>query len=215
MKNLPQPVRFLILVLGIPLLAYFPIRYWFSHARKLPVYRTLDAAMLAPPAPDASGQAAVLLNQDGHAFSLDSLKGRISVVEFFFSSCISQCPKMNRAMKTLSETFALDPKVQLLSFTVDPEHDTPARLKSYAELMGFVSPRWYFITGTKAWIYRLARQAFGIVALDAPAASNDFIHSPQWTLLDARGRIRGYYSGVSSNDHHQIVLDIQKLEHEN
>lgn len=215
MKTSNQSLRFLLVVLILPLAAYFPLRYWFSHARRLPVYRSLTAAMLASPAPDSAGGTPVLLNQYGQTFSLDSLKGRISVVEFFFSSCISQCPKMNRGMKELSGKFALDPGVQLLSFSVDPEHDTPRRLRSYSEQMGFVGPRWYFITGTKSWIYRLARQAFGIVALDAPPASYDFIHSPQWTLVDALGRIRGYYSGVSKNDQDQIVLDIQKLEHEN
>lgn len=103
----------------------------------------------------------------------------------------------------------------LVSFTVDPQRDSIQQLKSYATRMGLNTNHWDLLTGDKKEIYRLARKSFLVVAADGDGGADDFIHSDKLVLIDRRLQIRGFYDGTENEDIKQLLIDINKLKHEN
>lgn len=154
------------------------------------------------------------VSQDGGTFSSEILNGRITVVNFFFTSCPSVCPRMMRNLQSVFELYRNDPQVMFVSLTVDPKRDDPARLKRYAESLNADTGQWRFLTGEKKEIYRLARNAFFISAADGDGGDLDFIHSENLILLDRTGRIRGYYNGLDETAMDDLSRDIVKLKKE-
>lgn len=152
----------------------------------------------------------------GEPIRLDDLRGMVWVANFFFTTCRSICPIMQENVAT--EVYAAlkdNPQVRLVSFTVDPEHDTPQVLAEYARAKGAAPDRWTFVTGAKKDIYHLARKGFKLAAEDTPeyiqGTKHDFIHSEKLVLVDRQGRIRGYYSGLDLEQVRQVVRDVQQL----
>lgn len=147
--------------------------------------------------------------------TLDDLRGRVWIANFFFTTCRSICPIMQDNMVEVQKAFAGNPAVQIVSFTVDPERDTVLVLREYASRKGAIPGKWLFVTGEKKALYRLARQGFKLAADDMPeelqGTRHDFIHSEKFVLVDAQGRIRGYYSGLDMEQVRQLVEDAQKL----
>lgn len=151
-------------------------------------------------------------NQEGRWVSPGEWKNKVVVVNFFFTHCPTICPKMTNNLKTVSAVYKDDPQVQINSFSVDPERDSVATLKKYAERYNVDAGNWNLVTGDKIEIYRLARKSFSIVATDGDGGPNDFIHSDKLVLLDKAGQIRGYYDGTSETEVKQLINDIKKLE---
>lgn len=151
----------------------------------------------------------------GRPISLNDLQGKVWVTNFFFTTCRSICPVMQENMVEVQKAFAGNPNLQIVSFTVDPEHDTPEVLRAYAQRSGAVPGQWTFVTGEKKAIYRLARQGFKLAAEDVPeeiqGTRHDFIHSEKFVLVDARGRIRGYYSGLDMEQVRRLIEDARRL----
>jgi protein SCO1 len=137
--------------------------------------------------------------------------GKITVVNFFFTSCPVICTKMMNNMKLVHDRFADDAAIKFVSVTVDPERDNHERLQWYIKKMQIDDEGWQLITGNKSKTYLLARNDFKLVAADANANS-DFIHSDKLVLLDASGNIRGYYSGLEKSAIDQLIIDIKKLK---
>jgi protein SCO1 len=137
--------------------------------------------------------------------------GKLTVVNFFFTSCPVICTKMMKNMKIVHDLFANDADISFVSVTVDPERDNHERLQWYINKMQIDDKGWQLITGNKSDIYVLARNEFKLVAADANANS-DFIHSDKLVLLDASGNIRGYYSGLEKSAIDQLIIDIKKLK---
>jgi len=147
-----------------------------------------------------------LQNQLGNPVSLDQLKGRVIVADFFFTHCPGICPTLTRNMKRLQDAIKLrdDTKradtsfVQFLSFTVDPERDSSAALKKYADKYGANPDMWWFLTGPKKKIYDFAIDELKLGISDGEGVDSNFIHTQKMVLLDKDRVVRGYYDGLDS-----------------
>lgn len=140
-----------------------------------------------------------LVDQDGKPFSLESMRGEVWVAGFIFTSCPSVCPKISRSMVELQEKFAtFDIDARMVTFSVDPETDTPEVLSRYASTIGADTSRWSFVTGDRAAMEKLVVGGFKL-AMDEPkpvgeTSMYDIAHSTKLVLIDADGGIRGFYS---------------------
>ena len=148
------------------------------------------------------------VNQDGNTISNTNFAGKVYLVEFFFSSCPTICPKMNKNLVDIQNTFPDRPDFGIASFTINPEYDTQAVLKTYAENYGVTNPNWHFMTGDKDAIYNLANTGFNLYAAQVEGADGGFEHSGNFALIDEEGYIRSrtdafgnpkiYYKGIIS-----------------
>jgi protein SCO1 len=129
-----------------------------------------------------------LINQNGRTVKLSDLKGQVWVADFFFSHCKGACPMMAKNMAELQHLLS-GSGLRLVSITVDPERDTPERLKEYAELTGAKEESWLFLTGDKAKIIDLSVKGFRLSA----SPDDPTTHSQRLVLVDREGHIRGYY----------------------
>jgi protein SCO1 len=162
-----------------------------------------------------------LLNQDSNPVSEKIFKGKIHVANFFFTTCGTICPKMSSEMMRVQHAFEKDTNVVIVSYTVDPEHDTPLVLKEYASQHNAIKNKWFFLTGDKKTIYDLARNSYYLVAGEGDGGQEDFIHSEMFTLIDREGRIRGgkdkrgnmlTYDGTNILDVNRLIEDIAVLK---
>ncbi len=140
-----------------------------------------------------------LQDQDGRPFTLASMRGKVWVAGFFFTTCPSICPKISRAMLELQQRYARNGMdIELVSFTVDPENDTPEVLKRYAENLGADLSRWHFVTGDRAAMEALVVGGFKTAIDKQPLGPSidmyDIAHSEKLVLLDATGGVRGFYA---------------------
>ena len=137
-----------------------------------------------------------LTERNGSSINLDHLRGKIWIADFIYTTCMDTCPLQTAMMAKLQQEYAGKPDVQLVSFTVDPERDTPQALARYADKHQADRSRWYFLTGQRDRIIRLIQQGFHLAVAAAPVESdqNGMIpHSPRFVLVDKEARIRGYY----------------------
>jgi len=157
-------------------------------------------------------------NQYGEWVSEKNMDGKISVVEYFFTTCKSICPIMNKQMQRVQNKFRYDKQVRIFSFTVDPDTDTVEQMYQYARKHGAKKGQWFFLTGKKEDLYSLARKSFFVLkpaeAQNLGDAGGDFIHTNNFVLVDSKRRIRGYYDGTNSKEVDQLMDDIKKLKKE-
>ncbi len=128
--------------------------------------------------------------------------GKISVVDFIFTSCAGICPMMSGRMAWLQEELRDHPDIQFVSFSVDPLTDTPDVLTEYGKRYGAIPGRWTFLTGDRDQIYTLTKNGFRL-GLEAEG-ENAIIHSPKFVLVDRKGSIRGYYDSDSTDTMDQL-----------
>jgi protein SCO1 len=162
-----------------------------------------------------------LTNQDNIKISNDFYKGKVYVLEFFFATCPSICPKMNANMVTLQDKFFGNPNFGIVSITIDPAHDTPTVLKEHAKMLGVKSSNWNFLTGDKDYIYNLSNKGFNIYVGENAKVNGGFEHSGLFALIDKNGVIRCrkddfgnpilYYDGLDKKGIREIQQDIQAL----
>lgn len=141
--------------------------------------------------------AYALVDHRGEPFVPETLRGKVWVAGFVFTNCPSTCPAVTRAMGSLRDRFdRMDIDIEMVSFTVDPERDTPQVLAAYADQVGATSERWRFVTGAPADVQRLVRQGFKLGLDPQPNADGsmfDIAHSTQLALVDTEGGVRGFY----------------------
>jgi cytochrome oxidase Cu insertion factor (SCO1/SenC/PrrC family) len=181
-----------------------------EHRESLPVYAQVAEFSLT--------------NQNGAAVSLGDLRGRPWVADIIFTHCAGPCPRMTRQMKELQEALPKDSPTRLVTLTTDPDNDTTAVLKTYAERNGADTNRWMFLTGTKLQIASLATGSLKLSAvekkLDERASPDDlWVHSTIFVIVDKRAQLRGVYqTGGEDVDwavEKQKILDAAKqLERE-
>ena len=162
-----------------------------------------------------------LTNQDNIKVSNETYKGKVYVLEFFFTTCPSICPKMNLSMLEIEKTFFGNPNFGIVSITIDPSHDTPQVLKDHAKLLGVKSSNWNFLTGDKATIMDLSNKGFNLYAGENEKVSGGFEHSGLFALIDKDGNIRCrkdefgnpniYYDGLDKKGVRDIQEDIKIL----
>jgi protein SCO1/2 len=152
-----------------------------------------------------------LVNRDGRQIGSAELAGKPFIADFVFTSCPGVCPVLSKRLGELARELPLE-QVNLVSFTVDPENDTPAALAAYAEKLA-APPQWYFLTGEKAALYALIRGGFQLVVDDSKqaAASDPILHSNRFVLVDGDGQIRGYYNAFEPAEVDQLRLDLRRL----
>src|SRR5690606_25375558 len=131
-----------------------------------------------------------LTDQHGKPFGSDLLKGQVYVLEFFFTSCPTICPKMNQNMRIIEQKFFGNPNFAIVSITIDPANDTPAVLKAHAQELGVKSGNWHFLTGDKTYIYDVANNGFNVYAGENSQTEGNFEHSGFFALIDKKGDIR-------------------------
>lgn len=165
------------------------------------------------------------INQDGDTVSLETVKGKILVIEYFFTTCQGICPIMNENMAEVYNTFKNDEDVIILSHTVDPKRDTVGALLDYAKRFNADSKSWMFLTGDKKALYDQARYSYLVTAADSSKTdiSADFIHTENFVLVDKNGRVRAHadksgrvypYDGTKKEDVAQMIEDIKLLQQE-
>ena len=140
-----------------------------------------------------------LTNENGFTIDNDRLAGRVWVASFIFTRCPAICPRLTVAFAKLQETFKSDPDFEagrLVSFTVDPDYDTPEVLERYARNFGADRRIWTFLTGERAAIWTLSKDGFKLAVSDTPDGDVVIAHSRHFVLVDRLGRIRGYYDGL-------------------
>lgn len=162
-----------------------------------------------------------LINQDNQKITNETYKGKVYVLEFFFTTCPTICPKMNKSMLVLEKSFFGNPNFGIVSITIDPEHDTAKVLKEHAKFLGVKSSNWNFLTGDKAYIFNLANKGFNLYAGENKKVAGGFEHSGLFALIDKNGNIRCrndefgnpilYYDGLDKKGVRNIQQDINIL----
>lgn len=148
-----------------------------------------------------------LVDRDGSAFGSAQLDGRPWVASFIFTRCPDICPAVTAQMKRVQDGLAGTP---LVSFSVDPAYDTPARLEEYAGHWG-AKPRWHFLTGDRDAISHLLMGGFKVAFADNGPATNAITHSDRLVLVDGTRHIRGYYHGTTPADVNRLIADASEL----
>lgn len=162
---------------------------------------------------------ATFTNQLGKKVSLDELRGRIIIADFFFTRCPSICPTLTRNMKGLQESLKMKDVtkridttfVQFLSFSVDPERDSVPVLKKYADKYGVNHDVWWMLTGPKKEIYDFLLNEIKLPAQDGGTVDSLFIHTEKFVLIDKHGIIRGYYNGLDEASLAKLAEDLTLL----
>ncbi len=152
-----------------------------------------------------------LVDQTGSTFSDEQLIGRCRVANFFFTSCPTICPVVQREMQRIQEQFADEDRLVFLSHTIDPKRDTPERLREYARGLGLDrTANWHFLTGSKDHLYDLARDYWN-VAYEDSSAPGGFNHSGRIVLVDSDGYIRAFATGTNPVSVDTLIHDIHQL----
>ncbi len=152
-----------------------------------------------------------LTNQLGKKVSLDDLKGKVLVVNFFFTRCPSICPGLTNSMKKLQNSFLANPDiVQFISVSVDPAHDSVPNLRKYADHFNVNHDSWWFVTGEKTDIYDFAIKELKANIADVNV-DTAFVHTENFFLLDSNRVLRGWYNGFDTVKMAQLARDIPTL----
>ena len=152
-----------------------------------------------------------LINQNGIKVSSKDYENKIYVVDFFFTTCPSICPIMTNNMLLIQEEFVQNNDIMLLSMSVTPEIDNVEVLKKYAIEKGVIDSKWNITTGSKKHIYELARKSYFAVLDQGDGGLQDFIHTPNFILVDTKKQIRGIYDGTVENEISRLIQDINIL----
>ena len=165
-----------------------------------------------------------LTDQNNEKISNETYLGKVYVVEFFFSTCPSICPIMNRNMVDIQNKFFGNPNFGIASITIDPENDTSKVLKEHGKILGVTSSNWHLLTGEKAYIFNISNKGFNLYAGENKNIQGGFEHSGLFALIDKKGMIRCrndkfcnpilYYDGLDKKGVKAITEDIKKLLNE-
>jgi protein SCO1 len=151
-----------------------------------------------------------LVNQNGQPFGSAQLAGKIWIADFIYTTCPGPCPMISSRMSELQKPLEKT-DVQLVSFSVDPEKDTPQVLRGYAEKLEADPARWDFLTGPKSAIYKLSHDGFKLAVSDGSSEQGIPVHSTRMVLVDRHGRIRGYYEATEADAITKLLADTNHL----
>lgn len=209
----------ILLATVLPLAGYLAVKYYSEDAVHMPqryFYDSVDTLK-------KDGRVSVdtswhhvknirFTNQLGKTVDLDSLKGKIIVIDFFFSRCPGICPGLAKSMKKLQDSYtnSRDSIVQFISISVDPEHDSVPQLRKFADRFTSNHDSWWFVAGNKKETYDFAFQELKASIADTEV-DTAFIHTENFFLLDRDRVVRGWYNGFDSTKMQQLVKDIPLL----
>jgi len=152
-----------------------------------------------------------LINQNGDTVTQESYKDKIYVVDFFFTRCGTICPIMTNNMGEIQKKFINNDDIMLLSLSVTPDIDSIPILRDYANKKGVIDSKWNVTTGNKKHIYNLARKSYFAVVEQGDGGLQDFIHTPNFILVDKKKQIRGIYDGTENEEILRLINDIKIL----
>lgn len=147
------------------------------------------------------------VDQNGKTITNKDYEGKVYIVEFFFTTCPTICPRMNKNLVQIQNTFSEFKDFGVASFTINPENDTSKVLSEYAKKYGITNPNWHLLTGDIDAIYKLANEGFNLYTAKDTEAEGGFEHSGNFALIDKNGFIRSrvvngnpiiYYNGMIS-----------------
>lgn len=186
----------------------------YARQKAMEAYAEVEPLPVFGP-PDHVVPPFAFTNLDGREFSHRNVNGRVRVVDYFFTHCPTICPVMSsqlvRLQAQMRSAGITAEDVVILSHTVDPTRDDPARLASYAERIGADTTQWKFLTGPEADLYDMARHGYYLTALPSDTAAGGFFHSDTFALIDGQGRIRGYYDGTATEEVDQLLEHLKQL----
>jgi len=163
-----------------------------------------------PPLPDyGMVPPFTLTDSNGQPFDSQSLHGKVWVADFIYTNCPGPCPRMTSQMHRLERQLKSAEDVRLVSFSVDPDRDTPAALTVFAHRFGGPTEQWYFLTGSPQTLHLLAREVFKVGDLIGVMD-----HSTKFMLVDKAGHIRGYYSTFDQDGISTLLDDLKRLRKE-
>lgn len=156
-------------------------------------------------------------SQDNQKITEQDVAGKVYVAEYFFTHCEGICPRMNNNMRLVYDALKKDTNFLILSHTSDPDRDSVAQMKHYADSMKVDTKRWLFLTGRKDSLYNAARVSYTI---DDPANNlkkieDQFIHSQFWALVDKNGDVRKIYDGLKESEVKKLISDARRLLKDN
>ncbi len=154
-----------------------------------------------------------LTNQNGQPFGSADLAGKIWIADFIYTTCPGPCPMISSRMSEMQRPLE-NTDVHFVSFSVDPEKDTPAVLRGYAERLQAQPGRWDFLTGLKSTIYDLSVHGFKLAAGEHDGENGEPLHSTRMILVDRRGQIRGYYDATAPDTITKLIADASRLAKE-
>ena len=152
-----------------------------------------------------------LINQNGVSVTSKEYENKIYVVDFFFTTCQSICPIMTNNMLKIQSEFINNDDIMLLSISVTPEIDNIKVLKDYTIEKGINDSKWNITNGSKKHIYDLARKSYFAVVEQGDGGLQDFIHTPNFILVDTKKQIRGIYDGTTESEISRLIKDINIL----
>jgi protein SCO1/2 len=204
---MPEPVqnifvrkRKLIIVLASFALFLIAGQYWYfmsTYHPPMPVYGAMPVFSLTA--------------EDRRTVTPREFYGKVVIADFIFTTCAGPCPIMSGHMAEMQQDLADDRDIRLVSFTVDPEHDTPDVLAQYASLYGAKKDRWTFLTGDKHKILDMIRNDFHLAVSND---SNAIAHSTKFVLIDKHSNIRGYYDSDETDSMNKLLADAKRLAKE-
>jgi protein SCO1/2 len=201
-------------ILGSLIVASLALVAWRTSAGRAPALPFYSDSTLTPvwTADTASLHrigAFSLIDQRGHAVSQVDLNGHITVVTFFYATCKDLCPRLQSKLAAVRAAFPDDARLQLISISVAPEHDTAPVLAAYAAANHIAAPDWLLLTGAREEIERAARRSF--FATTSILRASPATHGETIWLLDPSRRIRGLYNGTMPLDSKRLMEDIATL----
>ena len=209
----------LLLTVGIPVTAYLIVKYSSEGIVDMPRHYFFDSVTektvkgkLVKDTIWHKVENFTFTNQLGKTVSVDSLKGKVLVVDYFFTRCPNPCPTLTRNMKKMQDAFLkTDSLVHFISLTVDPGRDSVEALKRYADKYKVRHNNWWFLTGDKQPIYKLPYDEFKAGTIDGGEVDTAFLHTNKFYLLDKDRVIRGWYDGTDSIAMAKMARDIGLL----
>lgn len=154
------------------------------------------------------------INQDSVKVTQKDFEGKIYIADFFFTTCPTICPKMKTQMLRIYEKYKDNPKIGILSHSIDPRHDTPAVLREFMNNLGIKSKMWQMVTGDKAKIYEIGQKSYMVSATDDPTQPGGIVHSGAFILVDKNRHIRGIYDGTEPTKVDRLMIDMEILLNE-
>jgi len=181
--------------------------FYFALTLLIPGFGTAKAN------PVSSVQPFAFTNQDGKKVTEKDMAGKVYVAEYFFTHCPGICPTMNNNMRLVYEEFKNDSDFLILSHTCDPDRDSVAQMKHYADSMKVDTKKWIFLTGRKDSLYNTARISYTIddPANNLKSMDDQFLHSQFWALVDKNGDVRNVYDGLKESEIKKLITQAKKL----
>ena len=209
----------LLLAVFVPAVSYLLVKFYSERAVQMPPRYFYDSVAVN----EKNGKTTYdtiwhhvknisFTNQLGQQVSLYDIKGKIIVMDFFFTRCPTFCPGMARSMKKLQDSFKKNDTsiVQFISVSIDPLHDSVSQLRKFADRFNVNPDSWWLVTGDKKEIYDFALQEMKASIADTEIDTG-FIHTQNFFLLDREKIVRGWYNGFDSVAQQKLVRDIPLL----